>query len=76
MAWAQQLLSLLIACETCPSVPPVIRRANGGAANRKQLLVPFLKRFLLEYNCFTMVCYFLLYSKVNQPYVYIYPLFF
>ena len=28
---------------------------------------------LLEYNCFTMVCYFLLYNKLNQLYMYIYP---
>ena len=28
---------------------------------------------LLEYNCFTMPCQFLLYNKVNQPYAYIYP---
>ena len=28
---------------------------------------------LLEYNCFTMVCQFLIYSKVNQLYIYIYP---
>ena len=28
---------------------------------------------LLEYNCFTMVCQFLLYNKVNQLYVYIHP---
>ena len=26
---------------------------------------------LLEYNCFTMVCQFLLYNKVNQLYIYI-----
>ena len=25
---------------------------------------------LLEYNCFTMVCQFLLYNKVNQLYIY------
>ena len=31
---------------------------------------------LLEDSCFTLVCQFLLYSKVNQPYVYIYPFFF
>ena len=30
--------------------------------------------FLLKYSCFTM-CSFLLYSKVNQLYIYIYPLF-
>ena len=29
--------------------------------------------FLLAYNCFTMLCYFLLYSNVNQPFVYISP---
>ena len=28
---------------------------------------------LLEYNCFTMVCQFLLQNKVNQLYIYIYP---
>ena len=28
---------------------------------------------LLEYNCFTLLCQFLLYNKVNQLYVYIYP---
>ena len=30
--------------------------------------------FFLEYSCFT-ISQFLLYSKVNQAYVYIYPLF-
>ena len=29
----------------------------------------------LEQSCFTTLCWFLLYSKVNQPHVYIYPLF-
>ena len=33
---------------------------------------PFLTS-LLEYNCFTMVCQFLLYNKVNQQYIHIYP---
>ena len=28
---------------------------------------------LLECNCFTIVCQFLLYNKVNQLYIYIYP---
>ena len=36
----------------------------------------FLKKFLLEYSCFTTLCQYLLYSKVNQLYVYIHPLFF
>ena len=35
-------------------------------------------KFLLENSCFTMLYYFLWYSKMNQLYVYmyIYPLFF
>ena len=36
------------------------------------LFVCFLNT-LLECNCFTMVCQLLLYNKVNQLYVYIYP---
>ena len=32
--------------------------------------------FLLEYSCFTLVCQFLLYSKVSHVYIYIYLLFF
>ena len=35
-----------------------------------------LKKFLLEYSCFITLYQFLLYNKVNQLYVYIYPLFF
>ena len=30
--------------------------------------------FFLEYNCFIMLCQFLLYNEVNQLYVYIYPI--
>ena len=33
----------------------------------------FFLTSLLEYNCFTMVCQFLLYNKVNQSYTYICP---
>ena len=33
----------------------------------------FLLTSLLEYNCLTMVCQFLLYNKVNQLHIYIYP---
>ena len=40
------------------------------------LLFHFYFIVLLEYSCFTLLCPFLLYSKVNQPYAYIYPLFF
>ena len=34
----------------------------------------FFLTSLLEYNCFTMLCQFLLYNKVNQLYIYIYHL--
>ena len=33
----------------------------------------FFLTSLFEYNCFTMVCQFLLYNKVNQLCIYIYP---
>ena len=33
----------------------------------------FFLTSLLEYNCFTMVCQFLLYNKVNQLYIHICP---
>ena len=31
-----------------------------------------LLSLLLEYDCFTMLCYLLPYNNMNQPYVYIY----
>ena len=37
------------------------------------LFIFYFLTSLLEYNCFTMVCQFLLYNKVNQLYIYIYP---
>ena len=33
-----------------------------------------LKKFFLEDNCFTILCWFLPYINMNQPQVYIYPL--
>ena len=33
----------------------------------------FFLTSLLEYNCFTVLCQFLLYNKVNQLYAYVYP---
>ena len=33
----------------------------------------FFLTSLLEYNCFTMLCSFLVFNKVNQLYIYIYP---
>ena len=33
----------------------------------------FYYLFLLEYNCFTMLCWFLLYNNMNQLHIYISP---
>ena len=42
-----------------------------------EILFAIKNYFFLEYwSCFTMLYQFLLYSKVNQLYIYIYPLFF
>ena len=35
----------------------------------------FLIKFLLEYSCFTMLCWFQVHSKMKELYIYIYPLF-
>ena len=35
---------------------------------------PWTFFFLLEYNCFPVLCWFLLYNQVNQLHVYIHPL--
>ena len=40
------------------------------------ILYFYLLKKCLEYDCFTMLCYLLQYSKANQLYIYIYPLFF
>ena len=40
------------------------------------LLIDFYYFFKLEYSCFSLLCQLLLYDKVNQPYIYVYPLFF
>ena len=40
------------------------------------ILLKKILHFILGYSGFTMLCYFLLYSKVSQLYIYIHPLFF
>ena len=39
------------------------------------LFIYLFKQFLLAYSCFTLLCQFLCYSKVNWLYIYIHPLF-
>ena len=36
-----------------------------------QSFFQYIYLFLLDYTCFTVLCYFLLYRKVNQLYIYI-----
>ena len=53
-----------------------ILKAHLVCLNHCSFYVSFFFSFLtslLEYNCFTMLHQFLLYNKVNQLYVYIYP---
>ena len=40
----------------------------------QQYSIAFLKKFLLEGNCFTILCWFLPYINMNQSQVYILPL--
>ena len=46
------------------------RKLSG---NMPKYLEFFLYTSLLEYSCFTMLCQFLLYNKVNQLHAYVYP---
>ena len=46
---------------------------SGQRKNLSFFVVVLVFTSLLEYKCFTMLCQFLLYNKVNQLYVYIYP---
>ena len=39
-------------------------------------ILSFFKKILLKCGCFTMLCDFLLYNEVDQPHVYVNPLFF
>ena len=64
-------------CRTSPHTPSPVR-AFAHAVSPSRMFSPFslFLFFLLEYSFFTMLCQSLLYSKVNQLYVYIYPFFF
>ena len=58
---------------TEPLVVTFLVMWRGSLQNEGQRLSIFLLTSLLEYNCFTLLCYFLLYNKVTQLYVYVYP---
>ena len=46
------------------------------SSEASMVYINFLKKFLLEYSWFTMLSWFQAYSKLNQLYIYIYPLLF
>ena len=52
---------------------PRSRQKCGRVIDYELLYVFFSFQCLLEYSCFTMLCQFLLYSTVNQLWVYLYP---
>ena len=45
----------------------------GHRCSSQLIVILFFLTSLLEYNCFTMLCQFLLYNKMNQLNIYIYP---
>ena len=51
----------------------VLAIVSSAAVNIGVHVSFFFFTSLLEYNCFTVLCQFLLYNKVNQQYAYIYP---
>ena len=57
----------------------LLNLSSGSQTFRSQTALPFffsyLNKVLLEDSCFTILCWFLQYSKVSQPYLCIYPLF-
>ena len=55
--------------------PPTVYKDSLFSTSSQHLLFVFFYFLtsLLKYNCFTMVCQFLLYNKMNQLYIYIYP---
>ena len=65
--WAEALVKNADPWASCPIGAALVLFA--GAWNMHFFS---LKKSLLGYSCFTMLCYFLLYSKMNQPHVYIY----
>ena len=56
----------------------IIQEENSwrrGLITEPWTFLGFFKVFLSEQICFTVLCHFLLYKKVNQLYTYLYPLF-
>ena len=67
-------------CEINPPLYPCALlfslKASSVTKIRYKIFFFFFFFFLLAYIWFTVLCWFQVYSKVNQLYMYIYPLFF
>ena len=52
----------------------VVKYWRDRTESEPRMLKTFFFFFITEYNCFTMLCYFLLSNEVNLPYGNIYAL--
>ena len=63
------MASHLDCCNDLAGPPATLQPMFNTAAR----VIFFLNRSSLEYNCFTIPCYFLLHNRANQPYAYTCP---
>ena len=71
-----EVCGILVAWPGLEPTPPALEGkvlTTGPPGKSLWFLLCFFLTSLLEYDCFTMVCQFLLYNKVNQLYIYICP---
>ena len=66
----------LLPLSSCGWISHKIDTRQISSRKKKIAFLIFFSWFLLAYSCFTMLFQSLLFSKVHQPYIYIYPLFF
>ena len=66
----------LLPLSSCGWINHKIDTRQISSRKKKIAFLIFFSWFLLAYICFTMLFQSLLFSKVHQPYIYIYPLFF
>ena len=66
----------LLPLSSCGWISHKIDTRQISSRKKKIAFLIFFSWFLLAYSCFTMLFQSLLFSKVHQPYLYIYPLFF
>ena len=65
-----RLFVSLLGCKNSLYILNIKSSSNIWIANTLSVCLVFLKFFLLKYSWFTMLCQFLLYSKVTQSHIY------